>query len=36
MSIGLAKLAGEDPTFQVHTDHETGQTIIAGMGRASP
>ena len=32
MSIGLAKLAEEDPTFQVHTDHETGQTIIAGMG----
>ena len=32
MSVGLAKLAEEDPTFQVHTDHETGQTIIAGMG----
>ena len=32
MSIGLSKLAEEDPTFQVHTDHETGQTIIAGMG----
>jgi elongation factor G len=32
MSIGLAKLAEEDPTFKVHTDHETGQTIIAGMG----
>ena len=32
MSVGLAKLAEEDPTFQVHTDLETGQTIIAGMG----
>ena len=32
MSVGLAKLAEEDPTFQVRTDHETGQTIIAGMG----
>ena len=32
MSVGLAKLAEEDPTFQVHTDRETGQTIIAGMG----
>lgn len=32
MSVGLTKLAEEDPTFQVHTDHETGQTIIAGMG----
>ncbi len=32
MAVGLAKLAEEDPTFQVHTDHETGQTIIAGMG----
>ena len=32
MSMALAKLAEEDPTFQVHTDHETGQTIIAGMG----
>lgn len=30
--MGLTKLAEEDPTFQVHTDHETGQTIIAGMG----
>ena len=28
----LAKLAEEDPTFRAHTDHETGQTIIAGMG----
>ena len=32
MSVGLAKLAEEDPTFRVCTDHETGQTIIAGMG----
>ena len=32
MSVGLQKLAEEDPTFQVHTDQETGQTIIAGMG----
>lgn len=32
MSMGLVKLAEEDPTFQVHTDQETGQTIIAGMG----
>jgi elongation factor G len=29
---GLGKLADEDPTFQVHTDDETGQTIISGMG----
>jgi len=29
---GLAKLAEEDPTFRVHTDEETGQTIISGMG----
>ena len=29
---GLARLSEEDPTFQVHTDDETGQTIIAGMG----
>ena len=32
MSVGLQKLAEEDPTFRVRTDHETGQTIIAGMG----
>jgi elongation factor G len=32
MSIALAKLAEEDPTFRASTDHETGQTIIAGMG----
>ncbi|MCL2881931.1 MAG: elongation factor G [Coriobacteriia bacterium] len=32
LANGLAKLAEEDPTFQVHTDSETGQTIIAGMG----
>jgi elongation factor G len=29
---GLGKLADEDPTFRVHTDEETGQTIISGMG----
>ncbi len=29
---GLAKLAEEDPTFTVHTDEQTGQTIISGMG----
>ena len=32
MGIALSKLAEEDPTFKVHTNHETGQTIIAGMG----
>ena len=32
MSIALAKLAEEDPTFKTYTDEETGQTIIAGMG----
>ena len=32
LGVGLAKLAEEDPTFRVHTDQETGQTIIAGMG----
>lgn len=32
LSAGLQKLAEEDPTFQVRTDHETGQTTIAGMG----
>ena len=32
MGVALAKLAEEDPTFKTHTDHETGQTIIAGMG----
>ncbi len=32
MGIGLSKLAEEDPTFRVHTDEETGQTIISGMG----
>jgi elongation factor G len=32
LSSGLAKLADEDPTFRVHTDPETGQTIISGMG----
>lgn len=32
MGVALQKLAEEDPTFRVHTDDETGQTIIAGMG----
>lgn len=32
LSTGLAKLAEEDPTFQVHTDDQTGQTVISGMG----
>ena len=32
MAEALAKLAEEDPTFRAHTDQETGQTIIAGMG----
>ncbi len=32
LSVALNKLAEEDPTFQVRTDHDTGQTIISGMG----
>ncbi|MBT0587012.1 elongation factor G [Alteromonas oceanisediminis] len=32
MAIALSKLAAEDPSFRVHTDEETGQTIISGMG----
>ena len=32
MGIALQKLAEEDPTFKVHTNQETGQTVIAGMG----
>ena len=32
MGVALQKLAEEDPTFRVHTDQETGQTVIAGMG----
>ncbi|HEV3481379.1 MAG TPA: elongation factor G [Candidatus Acidoferrales bacterium] len=32
MSNALGKLAQEDPTFRVHTDHDTGQTLISGMG----
>ena len=32
MGIALTKLAQEDPSFRVHTDEESGQTIIAGMG----
>ena len=32
MGVALVRLAEEDPTFRVRTDHETGQTIISGMG----
>jgi elongation factor G len=32
MSVALSRLAEEDPTFQVRTDEETGQTVISGMG----
>ncbi len=32
MGIALQRLAEEDPTFRMHTDHDTGQTIISGMG----
>ncbi len=32
MGVALAKLSEEDPTFRYHTDEETGQTIISGMG----
>lgn len=32
LGISLQKLAVEDPSFRVHVDHETGQTIISGMG----
>ncbi|NTU66380.1 MAG: elongation factor G [Candidatus Moranbacteria bacterium] len=32
MGVALRKLAEEDPTFKVHTDEETGQTIVSGMG----
>ncbi len=32
LDVALAKLAEEDPTFQVHTDEDSGQTIISGMG----
>jgi len=32
MSLALSRLSEEDPTFRVYTDHETGQTIIKGMG----
>ncbi|MDY3090642.1 MAG: elongation factor G [Porphyromonas sp.] len=32
MSVGLQKLAEEDPTFRVQTNEETGQTVISGMG----
>lgn len=32
LSLSIQKLAEEDPTFKVHLDHETGQTVIGGMG----
>ncbi|HXW16724.1 MAG TPA: elongation factor G [Candidatus Acidoferrales bacterium] len=32
MGVALGRLAQEDPTFRVHTDHDTGQTLISGMG----
>ena len=32
MGVALSRLAEEDPTFRIHTDRETGQTIISGMG----
>ena len=32
LGMAIQRLAEEDPTFRVHTDDETGQTIIAGMG----
>ena len=32
MGLALSKLAAEDPSFRVHTDEESGQTIISGMG----
>ena len=32
MGVALGKLAAEDPSFRVHTDEESGQTIIGGMG----
>ena len=32
MGIDLQRLAEEDPTFRIHTDEETGQTIMSGMG----
>jgi len=32
MALALQRLAEEDPTFRIHTDEETGQTIMSGMG----
>ena len=32
MAVALSKLAQEDPSFRVHTDDESGQIIISGMG----
>ena len=36
LGMALAKLAEEDPTFQVKTDDDTGQTVISGMGELTP
>ena len=36
MGVALSKLAQEDPTFRIHTDPDTAQTIISGMGKANP
>ena len=36
MSVGLQRLAAEDPSFQVETNHESGQTIMKGMGELHP
>src|SRR4029453_17331731 len=36
LGTAIQRLAEEDPTFRVHTDDETGQTIIAGMGELHP
>ena len=36
MGIALGRLAQEDPSFRVHTDEESGQTIISGHGRTAP
>jgi elongation factor G len=32
LGVALNKLAEEDPTFKVHTDEDSGQTVISGMG----
>ena len=36
MGLALGRLAQEDPSFQVRTDEESGQTIISGMGESAP